>query len=36
MTLDGQHGDEMELRVWGPEAAAVVGDVVELVGNDFQ
>jgi len=36
MTLDGQHGDEMELRVWGPEAAEVVGDVIELARNDFQ
>ena len=36
MTLDGQHGDEMEIKVWGPEAAQVVGEVVELAGNDFQ
>ena len=36
MTLDGQHGDEMELKVWGIKASEVIGDVVELAGNDFQ
>lgn len=35
MTLDGKHGDEMELKVWGPKASEVIVGVVTLVGNDF-
>lgn len=35
MTLDGQCGDEMELRVRGPQAAEVLRDVRELAGRDF-
>jgi phosphocarrier protein FPr len=36
MTLDGRHGDEMEVRVWGPGAAEVIRDVIALVDKDFQ
>jgi phosphocarrier protein FPr len=36
MTLDGQHGDEMEIKVSGSGAAEAIADVVELAGNDFQ
>ena len=35
LTLDGRHGDEMELKVWGPGAAELIGDVVRLAGSDF-
>ena len=36
MTLDGRHGDEMEVRVWGPGAAEVIRNVIALADNDFQ
>lgn len=36
MTLDGRHGDEMEIKVWGPGAAEVIRDVIELADKDFQ
>lgn len=36
MTLDGRHGDEMEVKVWGPAADDVIRDVVALADRDFQ
>ena len=36
MTLDGRHGDEMEIKVWGPGAAEVIGDVIALADRDFE
>jgi phosphocarrier protein FPr len=36
MTLDGRHGDEMEIKVWGPGAAEVIRDVIALADRDFQ
>jgi hypothetical protein len=35
LTLDGRYGDEMELKVWGPGAAELIGDVMRLAGSDF-
>lgn len=36
MTLDGRHGDEMEVKVWGPAADDVIRDVIALADRDFQ
>jgi phosphotransferase system HPr (HPr) family protein len=35
MTLDARHGDELELRVWGPQAGKVLGAVADLAERDF-
>ena len=36
MGLDGRHGDEIEIKVWGPGAAEVIRDVVALADRDFE
>jgi len=36
MGLDGRHGDEIEIKVWGPGAAEVIGDVIALADRDFE
>ena len=35
MTLDARRGDELELRVWGPQAPDVLGGVADLADRDF-
>ena len=35
LTLDGRHGDDIELKAWGPDAAEAIRDVVALAAGDF-
>lgn len=35
MTLDTRRGDELELRVWGPQAPDVLSGVADLADRDF-